>query len=143
MKIKTIWKNAEIICIWSVIRRFVNFVNFSHLPALQYYISSIGNLIFFSVLMRTLKQESSGQAVWAGMQVTRMIRLIYLCWCNLGREREREREGHAGLELSYVLRAVLNRAPQTSRPPQTGTLACQIKGLSLNLALKNLNIFSS
>lgn len=38
--------------------------------------------------MRTMKQESSGQAVWAGMQVARMIRLIYLCWCNLGRERE-------------------------------------------------------
>lgn len=87
-----------------------------------------------------MTQESSDQAVWAGMQVTRMIRLIYLFWCNLGGERERV--GHAGLELSYILHAVLNRAPQTSRPPQTGTLACQIKGLSLNLALKNLNIFS-
>lgn len=63
-----------------------------------------------------------------------MIRLIYLHWCNLGRGGERE--GHVGLELSSILHAVLNRAPQTSRPPKAGRLACQIKSLSLNLALK-------
>lgn len=68
------------------------------------------------------------------MQVTGMRRLISSRCCNLGRDGERG--GHVGLELSYILHAVLNRAPQTSRPPQAGALACQIKGLSLNLALE-------
>lgn len=77
-----------------------------------------GNLIIFSILSATSPavKHQGGWDAGCPDDTAEFFTLL-----QLGGEAE-ERGDHAGLESSYVLHAVLNRAPHTSRPPRAGAL---------------------